>query len=403
MKNLLKLLPLAAISCMMVGCTNNDNAYDADAIANQKKAEYTAAFQKEFGTIASNQDWGFSSSTSSANAFLLTRSANTNSNEWYTYVNAPGGYDANNKPKGDVTEAEIDSVKEVFSKVDKSDNAINLNWSDFFVQQVYKGATIYKDKNNADVTGSAQMDYLTAGASDDHVNNFNNADGSGKIMLMQNSSTSRFGYHNSRDNNMHYEYIIKEINGNYYVGFDFYANGTNPNEQVDRDYIYNDWIVKISPATYKNAQRIIAEDLGSIGDFDFNDVVFDVAQTSDGTVITVQAAGGTLPLYININGKEKEVHEALGVTTSTMVNTHNGTKDAPVAIFRLPAYTDLNTGVQVYVMSGSTKLILPPATGNAPATLCGRTSYVWTNEKQSINAKYSKFAEYVKDTNIDWY
>src|SRR5574344_464653 len=151
---------------MMVGCTNNDNAYDADAIANQKKAEYTAAFQKEFGTIASNQDWGFSSSTSSANAFLLTRSANTNSNEWYTYVNAPGGYDANNKPKGDVTEAEIDSVKEVFSKVDKSDNAINLNWSDFFVQQVYKGATIYKDKNNADVTGSAQMDYLTAGASD---------------------------------------------------------------------------------------------------------------------------------------------------------------------------------------------------------------------------------------------
>ena len=86
-----------------------------------------------------------------------------------------------------------------------------------------------------------------------------------------------------------------------------------------------------------------------------------------------------------------------------MVNTHNGTKDAPVAIFRLPAYTDLNTGVQVYVMSGSNKIILTTETGKAPAKICVRTSYVWTNEKQSINAKYSKFAEYVKDTNIDWY
>src|SRR5574344_291142 len=390
MKNLLKLLPLAAISCMMVGCTNNDNAYDADAIANQKKAEYTAAFQKEFGTIASNQDWGFSSATSSANAFM-TRTANTNSNEWANYVNVPGS----------ITTEEQAKVLQEFSKVDKSDNAINLNWSDFFVQQVWKGIAYYKAKNGDDVLGSYQMDKLTAGNNDEDVNNFNRGDGT--IMLMQNSSTSRFGYHNSRDNNMHYEYIIKEINGNYYVGFDFYANGTNPNEQVDRDYIYNDWIVKISPATYKNAQRIIAEDLGSIGDFDFNDVVFDVAQTSDGTVITVQAAGGTLPLYININGKEKEVHEALGVTTSTMVNTHNGTKDAPVAIFRLPAYTDLNTGVQGYVMSGSNKIILTTETGKAPAKICVRTSYVWTNEKQSINAKYSKFAEYVKYTNIDWY
>jgi hypothetical protein len=401
MKNLLKLLPLAAISCMMVGCTNNDNAYDADAIANQKKAEYTAAFQKEFGTIASNQDWGFSSATSSANAFM-TRTANKNTNQWFGYVDAPGGYDSNNMPKGDVTQAEIDSVKDVFSKVDKSDNAINLNWSDFFIQHVYTSKASYKDGNNNPVTGNAHMDYLTAGASDDHANDFNSS--TGGIILMQNSSTSRFGYRNSTDGNMHYEYIIKEINGNYYVGFDFYANGSNPNQKVERDYIYDDWIVKISPATYKNASRIIAEDLGSIGDFDFNDVVFDVVQVDNATVITVRAAGGTLPLYIKVDNTEKEVHEALGVTTSTMVNTNNGSVSKPIAIFRLPAYTtDLDNGVVVYVKNGSSDITLTTETGGAPAKIRVKTSYQWTNERQSIKDKYPQFAKYVSNPTISWY
>lgn len=394
-----RLLLLVTIAFVATSCTKSD-AYDENALANQKQAEYSAAFTKEFGTIAANQDWGFGT-TSAAK----TRTPNTNSNEWGNYVDVPGGY-SGSVPKGDVTQDEIDKVYQAFSVKTTETNDININWSDFFVQQVWKGTATYTAKNNGSVTGSNHMDYLTAGESDEHINNFNNGDG--KIMLMQNSSTSRFGYYNSTDSKMHYEYLIKKIGDNYYVGFDFYANGSNSNQQVDRDYIYNDWIVKISPATYKNAKRIIAEDLGSIGDFDFNDVVFDVAQTTNSdnlpaTVITVRAAGGTLPLSIKIGDTEKEVHEALGVPTSTMVNTNNGTVSKPVAIFRLPAYKDLNNDVKIYVKSGSSTYELTTNLGNAPAKICVETKYQWTDERQSIKAKYPEFTNYVKDTSVAWY
>ena len=42
--------------------------------------------------------------------------------------------------------------------------------------------------------------------------------------------------------------------------------------------------------------------------FDFNDVVFDVATNGGATIITLQAAGGTLPLYIEVGGDSREVH-----------------------------------------------------------------------------------------------
>lgn len=67
--------------------------------------------------------------------------------------------------------------------------------------------------------------------------------------------TDQFGYDNSIDSKAHYEYIIIEVDGAYYICFDFYASGSNggPNKNMDveRDWIFNDWIVKISPAYHK--------------------------------------------------------------------------------------------------------------------------------------------------------
>ena len=77
----------------------------------------------------------------------------------------------------------------------------------------------------------------------------------------------------------------------------------------------------------------MCEDLGSTFDFDFNDLVFDVQYTreekkvdgnwvpkSDGkwdATITLQAVGGTLPIYIeNFNGTVHNAHELMGGTLS---------------------------------------------------------------------------------------
>ena len=98
------------------------------------------------------------------------------------------------------------------------------------------------------------------------------------------------------------------------------------NQNTPPDGDYSDWIVRIVPAKYIKAQRIMAEDLTvSGGDFDFNDVVFDAVTVNGATVVTLQAAGGTMPLYIEDN----EVHELFGVSQSTMVNTYDKQAKAP--------------------------------------------------------------------------
>ena len=66
------------------------------------------------------------------------------------------------------------------------------------------------------------------------------------------------------------------------LDFECYMNQNTP---PDGDY--SDWIVRIVPAKYIKAQRIMAEDLTiSGGDFDFNDVVFDAVTVNGATVVT---------------------------------------------------------------------------------------------------------------------
>jgi len=82
---------------------------------------------------------------------------------------------------------------------------------------------------------------------------------------------------------------------------------------------------------------IACEDLGSVGDYDFNDVVFSVSHVSgeNTAVVTPLAAGGTLPAKILYKGKEiGEIHALLGGSnTSTMINTSNwGKAGTPITL-----------------------------------------------------------------------
>ena len=209
-------------------------------------------------------------------SFPTTRSANVNGNEWAAKWNVPG----------EITKEELNDVLTAFSQPINYENSIHIDFENYWVQQVYTGTSIYQANNGGYVTGSQQMNRLLAynenfseiiygGYWDadknqyvqtqevshyEHVNNFNSGSNNtyGGLMLMENmvcpsGIEKQFGYHNSTDSQNHFEYIILEINGDYYVGFDFYANGQNSNQQVERDHIYNDWIVKITPATLKNS------------------------------------------------------------------------------------------------------------------------------------------------------
>ena len=419
----------------LVSCSNHEVEYNQGEFMTNK---YNAAFVKTFGQPAENQDWGFATRVLPASFGAVTRTANTNGNQWTDY-----GYTV----PGAITAAEREAVLEVFNKKGEASYTSLVDWEDFFVQQVYKGVAKHKSHavNNAPVVGSEHMDWLctvtnkhaniqswpykvtyTIGDEfDDHINNFNNGnckDYNG-IMLMVGSNTNKFGFKSSEDNghvfyNFRMEYIAPY---GYFVGFDFEANGINDNEKIDRDYIYNDWIVKIVPGKGttptpptppdRYTVRIICEDLyASEGsDFDFNDVVFDASYTegSNKTTVTIQCAGGTLPLFVAGN----EVHQLfananpnLNIETTTMINTNSpigisGLEPVSFEIDHIVAPWEIDVAVKIE----NNVVPLKAEVGSPASKIAVDPVFNWCDERDDIREIYPNFSTYVQDTNVNWY
>ena len=164
-------------------CSHNDDieVYTQSQI---DKAKYDQAFLNYIGgKIAEGQDWGFSADITAASrmtrGFGFTRGHNANANEWGRTWEVPET----------LTNAQKERVRLYFQYNNKP-QGVSINYKDFFVQDVYKGATnplndgtdakaqyskeVYKFGNDM-VAGSAHMDKLTAGSDNDHINNYNNA------------------------------------------------------------------------------------------------------------------------------------------------------------------------------------------------------------------------------------
>lgn len=425
-------LSLLVVAMSFVSCLKHDFETVNDP-AEARQVEYTASFEKKYGSIAPTQDWGFGVASNSRGA---NRSVNVNGNLWYQDWERPVN----------VTEEEIAKVVAEFSK--KRENVVNdisIDVPDYWVQQVWKGTTEYNDGFGQSIgVASNKMNKLIVYDSNYkeevwwpehktieggyvHVNNFNNGDNTtvytddetgqkyvGTTLMYDMSTdgrTTQFGYHNTVDSKDHFEYIVLEIDGNWYVGFDFYAThpegqDANKNMDVERDWVFNDWIVKITPAKHKIAyeKRIICEDLGSTDDFDFNDVVFDALIKDGKTYIKLLAAGGTMSLKV----AGYEVHELFEVPTTTMVNTGIVSKD-PVEFVVDQAYSGYDQiPIVVYDTRKAGQFIsyeLKLTIGQAPQKICVGTDYQWCGERVNIETKYPKFIDYVGNPNIgyDWY
>lgn len=417
-----KILFVGITALAMASCTHDDYAPVS------KQEQYQAVFEKEFGAVNPNVNWGFTPQqvfTFDKDGKLIgTRGANTNANEWGGYVEVP-------EP---LTEAQIQKVTTWFTN-HPNPQGIAINWSDFFVQQV--SSTEY-GKN---------MDYLTCGTAEEHINNFNGGDGStnnnvcywqdpndqnnklyrsDKIQFMVNSSTKCFGYYDSRGTyNKQYndKFVIipgsmidSSVAGMYFVGFDYNSSkGEGSSENINADGYYNDWIVRVAPGLSAPgaAKRVMVEDLidenlkvVKSSDWDFNDAVFDVRFEGWGNdkyaVITLHAAGGTKYLTIGGQGTNGvEVHEALGVETGTMINTGMGTT-RPVAIFRIHVANNVNNANDIPVYVGTR--VLEAKQGAATQKFCVPTDTRWMQERQQLKKTYNQFGGYVNHgTPVDWY
>ena len=436
-----------AFAATFTSCSKAGDLYDEKAVEDQKIAsvteKYDEAFIKAFGQPAANQDWGFASRQLPASFGAATRNAQPNGNQWgvqYTmYVDYP-------KPDP-ITTDELNAVLAVFNQKGAESYTALVDWSNFFVQHVYTGTAHYRAGNGEDVLGSVKMNELACTTNkkqtnwwplefvdlgyytEDIINNANAGRAFGyennDCMLMMGSSTKDWSYKSSQSSGMRFHYFrMEKINGNYYVGFDFSAEGQNPNEQVTRDLIYNDWIVKIVPGKgeivppepRRYAVRVICEDLmaNASSDFDFNDVVFDVSYVEgiNKTNIVIKAAGGTIPLYIEGNEVHKLFQDAYpnaGITLpadgvkGTMINTHatGGVEvgDVILTLNGVIAPKDIN----ITINNGGTTIPLKSEVGQPTAKIAVDPDFQWLDERADIRTECPEFPTYVKDGNINWY
>ena len=229
-----------AICAAFTSCSKNNDVFDQNAVQQmeeQKKQEaleeniakvneqYAIAFEKAFGKVGSNVDWGFGSTKASTRANAgknypqTSEGINANGNEWADPNKNYGGW----LVPDPLTEGQIERVRKYFQANPNLDFK-DPEWRHFFVQQVYKGGTAVGSNSTETITAannstynSSHMNKLTVGQNNLHINNFNSGDcsvygnvldngqtvnggttHSDKIQLMVNiDDTSCFGYYES--------------------------------------------------------------------------------------------------------------------------------------------------------------------------------------------------------------
>ena len=474
----------------MTSCS--EDLGDYSSLEEAKKAQFAQNFEKFYGTPAANQDWGFGDATLSATR-ARTRSVNVNGNLWYQNWERPVN----------VTTDEAAKVLAEFSKKrENSTNTITINWNNYWVHQVHQSNNSYLNgygQSTGDI--HAHMDKIIAYNTSssnyyyEHVNNFNNGTNTtvytddetkqqyiGTTLMLDMgtnaSNNNQFGYHNTEDSKDHFEYFIiagADIDASlaeyYYVGFDYCATPpagqeANKNMLVNRDWIYNDWIVRISPATAKGSGSstggnigsstsgtevfyrqhvlvhnwVFCEDLGSSSnnrDFDYNDLVFDArlvdeyqvkrTRYTDGTFsdeitdaphsyyakITPLAAGGELAMWFQ--GSNISVHSLFGsgVADNVLINTCKTDQDISLShmeglsgktfIYKFDSEEDANiNNITIFVRFSSSTYDLSAKQGQPPHKICVPPATRWAYERTPIDEAYPGFTEYVTQRTDPW-
>jgi hypothetical protein len=193
-----------------------------------------------------------------------------------------------------------------------------------------------------------------------------------------------------------YDTYIYEYDG-FSVEENIYAKGFNPGKPsitIEE--------TSCNPGFDGEVYRVIAEDLSAseAGDFDFNDVVFDVLKAQNGkTTLKLICAGGVLPLRV----MGIEVHGLFGDTAPElsnhpMYNTGAGPKVNPVTFEVEGEYItpeDINN-ITIEVYKNDMWIELTATTGRAACKILVNSSFRPVPERQNIANEYGLFTNYVQ-------
>lgn len=154
--------------------------------------------------------------------------------------------------------------------------------------------------------------------------------------------------------------------------------------------------------------RVIAEDLSATegGDFDFNDVVFDIVKAeSSKTTLKLICAGGVLPLRI----MGVEVHGLFGETTPNekgqyqMYNTGAGPNVDPVIFEVAGTYTtpEQIKDITIEVFKENNWMELKATKGEPACKILVDDTFTPVPERKNIANEYKKFTNYVQGSFVD--
>ena len=250
---------------LLFSCAEKESEYVP--LAQQKVKAFEDVFKEVYGdNIDPYQDWGFDQGKTNAEELPVVDVVDLSGDVAFTRAGAFGSYGAlmafaGTRAGGDfanyvgaypnanqwthngfqapdpLTDGQKLRVQYYFQTVKITNpNQPNYGVKDFFMQQVYDGATdpitkykqgnysseVYVDGGGNTINSGEKMNYLKAGSDHQHVNNFNNADfpnptqhvanwnqtimddpaqeHEDQIMLMLNTKTDCFGYLDSNNN-----------------------------------------------------------------------------------------------------------------------------------------------------------------------------------------------------------
>ena len=154
--------------------------------------------------------------------------------------------------------------------------------------------------------------------------------------------------------------------------------------------------------------RVIAEDLSAsyAGDFDFNDVVFDIVKTEGNrTTLRLICAGGVLPLRV----MGIEVHGLFGETTPNasgtyqMYNTGAGPTVDPVEFEINGVYStpEQIKDILIQVYKNGTWMELRATAGEAACKILVDDTFVPVPERKNIANEHKRFTNYVQGQFVD--
>ena len=395
---------------VLSSCSHDDATYSPEEVQQakaqaelaKKKAAYQSDFVKTFGPIASGHQWGFDQTR--------TRGSVTKDTEHEWFIPEAFRNPTVNKEgiKANTIEDNISNLKTTLS---------DFNFNSYLLQHVEKpdhhntvGELQAYDNNAKDwvpVAGFTNSNNPKASFECANMNSYIGHRALSYTTLMANMGANeepgtKKQFRFKQDGEWCYDYFFFEYKGSTFLCLKrYYA------KKGETSW----WIIRICEANIVNTGnkfegRVFCEDMGEIGDYDFNDLVMDVVCDKNNNIdITIVAAGGTLPIYIG--GQDAE-HGGKLVTIGQMANTGKN-KMVSTQKMQFAAKADGSAqfasirDIPIWVNPGGEALPyeLEAKPNEAPQKICTFLDTAYPDEYVRIDRAYTDFADWVKTATPD--